>query len=318
MNLRKEAISMNKKARKLWYLIAICAIVLFTLILVACVLDLGEKLRNINKYVEYAFYVVVVLIVFFGIINPIRIIVNSPSFSSEVVDNQSRKQRKTYRLVAKNIVKNNDLSEEHKKLLLNYKNYDELQLNLQIVFEKAIRPQLNDIMIRKAKTVLISTAICQNARVDMITVFTVDINMVKELVVRCGFRPNMVNLSKLLTKIFTTALIAEGLQSISMDDILPQSATNALKELPFVKPIISSITQGLANALLTLRIGCVARRYLFKDGACITKEHIRRQAFKDAMLLYPQVVAGTLTFVPKKIVNFFTKKKDDTKLIEEK
>jgi cytochrome c biogenesis protein CcdA len=87
---------MNKKARKLWYLIAICAIVLFTLILVACVLDLGEKLRNINKYVEYAFYVVVVLIVFFGIINPIRIIVNSPSFSSEVVDNQSRKQRKTY------------------------------------------------------------------------------------------------------------------------------------------------------------------------------------------------------------------------------
>jgi uncharacterized membrane protein YcjF (UPF0283 family) len=318
MNLRKEAISMNKKARKLWYLIAICAIVLFTLILVACVLDLGEKLRNINKYVEYAFYVVVVLIVFFGIINPIRIIVNSPSFSSEVVDNQSRKQRKTYRLVAKNIVKNNDLSEEHKKLLLNYKNYDELQLNLQIVFEKAIRPQLNDIMIRKAKTVLISTAICQNARVDMITVFTVDINMVKELVVRCGFRPNMVNLSKLLTKIFTTALIAEGLQSISMDDILPQSATNALKELPFVKPIISSITQGLANALLTLRIGCVARRYLFKDGACITKEDIRRQAFKDAMLLYPQVVAGTLTFVPKKIVNFFTKKKDDTKLIEEK
>lgn len=309
---------MNKKARKLWYLIAICAIVLFTLILVACVLDLGEKLRNINKYVEYAFYVVVVLIVFFGIINPIRIIVNSPSFSSEVVDNQSRKQRKTYRLVAKNIVKNNDLSEEHKKLLLNYKNYDELQLNLQIVFEKAIRPQLNDIMIRKAKTVLISTAICQNARVDMITVFTVDINMVKELVVRCGFRPNMVNLSKLLTKIFTTALIAEGLQSISMDDILPQSATNALKELPFVKPIISSITQGLANALLTLRIGCVARRYLFKDGACITKEDIRRQAFKDAMLLYPQVVAGTLTFVPKKIVNFFTKKKEDTKLIEEK
>ena len=309
---------MNKKARKLWYLIAICAIVLFTLILVACVLDLGEKLRNINKYVEYTFYAIVVLIVFFGIINPIRIIVNSPSFSSEVVDNQSRKQRKTYRLVAKNIAKNNDLSEEHKKLLLNYKNYDELQLNLQIVFEKAIRPQLNDIMIRKAKTVLISTAICQNARVDMITVFTVDINMVKELVVRCGFRPNMVNLSKLLTKIFTTALIAEGLQSISMDDILPQSATNALKDLPFVKPIISSITQGLANALLTLRIGCVARRYLFKDGACITKEDIRRQAFKDAMLLYPQVVAGTLTFVPKKIVNFFTKKKENTKLIEEK
>ena len=310
MNLRKEVISMNKKAKKLWYLVAIAVLILFTLILVACVLDLGEKLRNINKYVEIAFYVLVLVLVFFGIINPIRIIVKSPSFSSEVSDN-NRKQRKTYRLVAKNIVKNNQLSEENANLLLKYKSYDELKLNLQVVFEKEVRPQLNNIMIKNAKTVLISTALCQNARVDMITVFTVDINMVKELVVKCGFRPNMVNLSKLLTKIFTTALIAEGLQSISMDDILPQSATNALKEVPFVKPIVSSLTQGLANALLTLRIGCVARRYLFKDGACITKEDIRRQAFKDAMMLYPQVIAGTLTFVPKKIVNFFTKKKDE-------
>ncbi len=313
---------MNKKAKKLWILISICVLVLFALILVACVLDLGEKIRKINVYLEYAFYVLVVLLVFFGIINPIRIIVCSPSFDSEICDNKSRKQRKTYRLVARNIAKSNNLSEENQTLLLKYKSYDELQLNLQIVFEKEVRPELNKIMIRHAKTVLISTALCQNARVDMITVFSVDINMVKDLVVKCGFRPNMTNLSKLLVKIFSTALIAEGLQSISMDDILPASVNNTLKEIPLIKPVVSSLTQGLANALLTLRIGCVARRYLFKDGSSITKEDIRKNAFKDALVLYPQVIAGTLTFMPKKIVSFFAngfkkkEKTDDLKLIE--
>lgn len=313
---------MNKKAKKLWILVSICVLVLFALILVACVLDLGEKIRRINVYLEYVFYVLVVLLVFFGIINPIRIIVSSPSFDSEICDNKSRKQRKTYRLVARNIAKSNDLSEENKTLLLKYNSYDELQLNLQIVFEKEVRPELNKIMIRHAKTVLISTALCQNARVDMITVFSVDINMVKDLVVKCGFRPNMTNLSKLLVKIFSTALIAEGLQSISLDDILPGSVNNTLKEIPLIKPVVSSLTQGLANALLTLRIGCVARRYLFKDGSSITKEDIRRNAFKDALILYPQVIAGTLTFMPKKIVSFFAngfkkkEKNEDLKLIE--
>lgn len=313
---------MNKKAKKLWILVAICVLVLFALILVACVLDLGEKIRKINVYLEYAFYVLVVALVFFGIVNPIRIIVSSPSFDSEISDNKSKKQRKTYRLVARNIAKSNDLSEENQNLLLRYNSYDELQLNLQIVFEKEVRPELNKIMIRHAKTVLISTALCQNARVDMITVFSVDINMVKDLVVKCGFRPNMTNLSKLLVKIFSTALIAEGLQSISLDDILPASVNNTLKEIPLVKPVVSSLTQGLANALLTLRIGCVARRYLFKDGSCITKEDIRKNAFKDALILYPQVIAGTLTFMPKKIVSFFAngfkkkEKNEDLKLIE--
>ncbi|MCR5787188.1 MAG: YcjF family protein [Acholeplasmatales bacterium] len=306
---------MNKKAKHLWYLTAIACLILFVIILVACVLDIGEKLRNIDKWVEYGFYVLVVLLVFFGIINPIRIIVTSPSFDAEISDNSSRKNRKTYRLVARNIAKNNVLTDEEKNMLTSYKSYDELQLNLQIIFEQKIRPELNKIMIQKAKTVLISTAICQNARVDMITVFSVDINMVKDLVVKCGFRPNMKNLSKLLVKIFGTALIAEGLQNLTMEDILPQSTNNALKEIPFIKPVMSSVTQGLANALLTLRIGCVARRYLFKDGTCITREDIRRNAFKDALLLYPQVLVGTLAFIPKKIVHLFTPKpKDDNEV----
>ena len=96
-----------------------------------------------------------------------------------------------------------------------------------------------------------------------------------------------------------------------LEDILPNSSLQAISEIPLIKPLLSSVIQGVANALLTIRIGCVTRRYLFSDGTVITKEEIRKQALKEAAKLLPLVVADTLTFFPKKIIKFFTKKKND-------
>lgn len=137
--------------------------------------------------------------------------------------------------------------------------------------------------------------------------------MIKDLVTECGFRPNMTNLSKLTINVFSTALIAEGLESISIDDILPNSVNNALGQIPFIKPVMASVTQGIANALLTIRIGCVTRKYLFRDGNIITKEDIRKSAFKDSLILLPMVLYGTLTFIPKKIVHMFGSKNKENK-----
>ena len=77
--------------------------------------------------------------------------------------------------------------------------------------------------------------------------------------------------------------------------------------------------QGVANALLTIRVGVVTRKYLFKDGSVITREDIRSQAWKESLKLIPELVADTFTFVPKRVVNFFSKDKkqnDDVKQIE--
>ena len=278
------------------------------------VLNIGERLRKIHISVEIAFYVLVFLIVFLVIINPIRIILTSPSFEiCTTLDPDSHKVRSVYRAVARNMAKNQNVDEEHRLLLTKYKNYDELQMNMTVVFHDCIKKNLNNIIIKKAKTVLISTAICQNARMDMITVFSVNLNMIKDLVTECGFRPNMTNLSKLTINVFSTALIAEGLESISIDDILPNSVNNALGQIPFIKPVMASVTQGIANALLTIRIGCVTRKYLFKDGNIITKEDIRKSAFKDSLILLPMVLYGTLTFIPKKIVHMFGSKNKENK-----
>lgn len=304
----------KSKTKIFWISIAIGCLIVFTLMLLSSVINIGERLRKLHVSVEIAFYVLVFLIVFLVIINPIRIILTSPSFEiCTTLDPDSHKVRSVYRAVARNMAKNQNVDEEHRLLLTKYKNYDELQMNMTVVFHDCIKKNLNNIIIKKAKTVLISTAICQNARMDMITVFSVNLNMIKNLVTECGFRPNMTNLSKLTINVFSTALIAEGLESISIDDILPNSVNNALGQIPFIKPVMASVTQGIANALLTIRIGCVTRKYLFRDGNIITKEDIRKSAFKDSLILLPMVLYGTLTFIPKKIVHMFGSKNKKNK-----
>lgn len=304
----------KSKTKIFWISIAIGCLIVFTLMLLSSVINIGERLRKIHVSVEIAFYVLVFLILFLVIINPIRIILTSPSFEiCTTLDPDSHKVRSVYRAVARNMAKNQNVDEEHRLLLTKYKNYDELQMNMTVVFHDCIKKNLNNIIIKKAKTVLISTAICQNARMDMITVFSVNLNMIKDLVTECGFRPNMTNLSKLTINVFSTALIAEGLESISIDDILPNSVNNALGQIPFIKPVMASVTQGIANALLTIRIGCVTRKYLFRDGNIITKDDIRKSAFKDSLILLPMVLYGTLTFIPKKIVHMFGSKNKENK-----
>lgn len=300
------------RGKYLYYLIAIGCLILFLLILLSSIIDLGEKLRRISIYLEIGFYVLVVLLIYFVIINPILIIVRSPSLSIvTTMDKRDSRAIAIYKKVAKNIAKNNELPQEQALLLTNYKKNEELLFNLNYVFDKTVKKQLNSIILSNAKVVMISTAICQNARVDMLTVFAINLKMIKQLVQKCGFRPSMKNLSKLTINVFSTALIAEGLENLNLDDIVPKSAMNVIGDIPMLGKVLESITQGAANALLTIRIGCVCRRFLFSDGSVITQEDIRRQAYKETLKLLPIVMAETVSFFPKRIVKFFSKAKNN-------
>lgn len=303
----------KRKFSPIFYCLGIGSIIIFILMLVSSLITVGDKLSKINKvgiYLEIGFYIVCALLVYFLFINPIRIILFSPSLNiiTTLDDTEKKKYNHLYKKVAKNIIKNNDLDEENKKLLTCYHNIDELKINLQVVFENSIKKSLNDVIIKNAKIVMISTAISQNEKVDMFTVYAVNLNLIKELVMKCGFRPTMRNISKLSVKVLSTALIAQGLESLSLDDILPNSAISSLSEIPFIKPVLSSVIQGATNALLTLRIGVVTRKYLFKDGEVVTNESIRKSAWKESAKLIPLLISDSFTFIPKKVINLFKNK----------
>ena len=305
------------RAKYLWYTVAIGVLIIFALIILSSILNIGERLRNISIFLEIGFYALVVLVILLAIVRPIVIIVKSPSLSIITTTDKHTKQAfSIYKKVAKNIIKNNELPSDEVLMLTNYRKNEELLVNLNYVFEKSIRKQINGIIIKKAKVIMISTAICQSARFDMATTFAVNLNMIKDIVERCGFRPSMKNLSKLTVNVFATALIAEGLDNLTINDVMPKTAVNAIAEIPMLGKVIDGIMDGVANALLTIRIGCVTRRYLYSDGNVVTREDIRKNAYKEAVIILPMVLAEAVSFFPKKLLKFFTKKDNGNEVIE--
>lgn len=298
------------KTKYLWYAVALGVITLFLLMLLSSVLGVGERLRNISKYLEYGFYGLVVILVYVLILRPVHIILFSPSFSIETtLDGPSRKNYRVYQKVTTRLLEQDHIPEEVKaELRAVRKDYEQLNLVLNTVFNKHIKKEMNKIIRKNAKTVLVSTAISQNGRLDLYTVVVVNLKMIKELVYMAGFRPNMKNLSKLTINVFTTALIAEGLENMDLNDMLPNNVASWIGEIPLLKPIMSSFIQGVSNALLTLRIGIVTRKYLFSDAKEITKAEIRRGALLEAAGMLPSVVGSALAMFPKKIYNLFKKK----------
>lgn len=306
---------MNKKTKYIWYLVASGFVILFLLILTSSIIDIGERLRSIGsvgKYIEWSFYVISILLIWFLIVNPIRIILTSPSLSiATTLEKDSLKARRIYKNVSKNILSNNlNLTNDEKFALENYSNYNELREALTLCMSGTVKKEIRKIIVRNAKAVMLSTAISQNSKLDMYSVVSLNLKMIKEIVVACGFRPSMKNLSKLTINVISTALVADGLETLNMEDVLPTSTVQSLSEIPLLKPILSSVVSGMANALLTIRIGLVTRGYLFSDSKSVTKNMIRAEAFKDALTILPQVMGEFLAYFPSKVIKLFTKKKD--------
>mgnify|MGYP006956254712 CR=1 FL=1 len=79
----------KNKSRFIWYVIASGCLLLFLLIIISSVLNVGTRLREISSILEYIFYALVVIIFFFAIVNPIIIILKSPSLAWIAVTKKS-------------------------------------------------------------------------------------------------------------------------------------------------------------------------------------------------------------------------------------
>lgn len=296
--------------KKLWYLAGIGAMILILMMVTSSAIQIGNQLTAIHQYAPYVFYAIAVLLAYFLIIRPVMIILFSPSFSiGTTLEKNPRRNYRVFKKVAKRLMDQKDLPEALKnKINESYKDPKLLKDALNNAYNHHVKKQMNKVIREHAKTVMVSTAISQNGRLDFITVILVNVKMIKELVVLCGFRPSYRNLAKLIVNVFATALVAEGLENLNINDILPQSTMSMLGEIPLIKPIMSSVLEGVSNALLTLRIGIVTRKYLFDDAEDLTKDKIRFGALVEAAQHLPMVIADGLFIFPKAIVNLFKPK----------
>jgi hypothetical protein len=294
---------MKQKRQVLWYLVALGFIILFVLMLLSSVLEVGDRLANIHLYVSYAFYVLVFLIVYILLLRPINIIAFKKPLRLHL--DKEALELKDYQKMKSILLDLPYVSDELKTQLKEAKTIETLPTLVDDTMNKVVKKEVMNIIKTHAKTVMISTAISQNGRLDFLTVVVVNIKMISKIVEAIGFRPSYPELAKLIIQVMTTALVAEGLENIDLNDVLPQQTLNSIGEIPFIKPILSSTTQGISNALLTLRMGIVTREFLIPTKKSNVLGQVRKMAFLEAATLTPLVVAEALTIFPKTVFNLF-------------
>ncbi|MDD3958321.1 MAG: DUF697 domain-containing protein [Candidatus Izemoplasmatales bacterium] len=302
---------MKKLGKPFWITVGIGVFFFAVMVILSSVLQLGERLATISPYLAYGFYVVSAILFFILVIRPVCLIIFSPTFSMDSLFSEAENARKNYLMykkVAKNIAKETYLSDvERESIEDSLSDPMQLKQSLSVVFDQTIKKELNKIIIRNAETVFLSTAISQNGRLDSIAVFTINLKLIKELVLKCGFRPSYPALGRLSFNVLTSAIIAETLEDININELFPNKGLNTLAELPFVKTLLGSLIQGIGNALLSLRVGIICRNYLFMNLKGVPRDKIRKLAFAEAIVLLPGVLAESIKRMPSRIRSIFEK-----------
>jgi hypothetical protein len=297
---------MGKK--RFWILIGIGSLIMIFFILLSNVLEVGEKLRNIHEYLEYSFYLLSVVLLYFLIINPIRVIVLAPTFTVDAMLSDEVKKHKVYKDAARVLIKSDSIEEEDKDLLKRtISNQQDLRDSLQTVFNTTIKKNINKAIVSNSKSVLITTALSQNGNLDMLSVLTINLKMIKEIVELSGFRPSYPYLAKLSINVMITSLIAEGIEDVDISEYMPTKISETMTDIPFLKTISSSIIGGIANSMLTCRVGVVTQKYLYNDNKLLNKKEIRRMAYKDSLKMMPQIITEGLAIFPKGVASILAR-----------
>lgn len=301
----KEEKILKKANSRFWKVLAFSCSVLMSVLVVACLIDIFTFVRGFFNDITIGNIVggsvtgffVLLLIIF--VIRPIVVALSTPVFTLDIVDDAdkkkiSRKNFKKLQQVAKNIILTNDnVSEDSKNKISTFiGNRKELNNILKSVYDTEISKDIQKTINSSATKALITTAISQNAKFDAASVIIINIKMIMQICVKCGYHPTYARLSKLIVKVFRNALIAYAVQSLNLEDIIingiDKLAKGALSAIPGVSEISKSITQGASNALLTLRVGIITRKYLYEEyniqAMIENPEEIEAEIVEEAVL----------------------------------
>ena len=161
---------------------------------------------------------------------------------------------------------------------------------------------------RTASTVFLSTALMQNGRLDGLIVLFTQIQMVGRIARIYVQRPSPRELVRLYANVAGTAFVASGLESLELGEMVAPLAVSVVPALKGGIPGLSGISallvrcvsNGAANAFLTLRVGEVARRYCELTSRC-PPELIRKSATAAAVHHLGRIVRENGALVVRKI-----------------
>jgi hypothetical protein len=166
----------------------------------------------------------------------------------------------------------------------------------------------DSVVRRTASTVFLSTALMQNGRLDALILLFTQIQMVTRVARIYVQRPSPRELIRLYINVAGTAFIASGLESLDLGEMVAPLATSVVPALKGGIPglsgisalLVKCVSNGAANAFLTLRVGEVARRYCELTSRT-SPELIRKSATAAAVQHLGRIVREQGALVVRKI-----------------
>src|SRR5882724_11284072 len=168
--------------------------------------------------------------------------------------------------------------------------------------------EADSVVRRTASTVFLSTALMQNGRLDGLIVLFTQIQMVGRVARIYVQRPSPRELGRLYANVAGTAFVASGLESLDLGEMVAPLAVSVVPALKGGIPglsgisalLVKCVSNGAANAFLTLRVGEVARRYCELTSRC-PPELIRKSATAAAVQHLGRIVRENGALVVRKI-----------------
>ena len=168
--------------------------------------------------------------------------------------------------------------------------------------------EADSVVRRIASTVFLSTALMQNGRLDGLIVLFTQIQMVGRIARIYVQRPSPRELVRLYANVGGTAFVASGLESLDLGEMVAPLAVSVVPALKSGIPglsgisalLVKCVSNGAANAFLTLRVGEVARRYCELTSRH-SLEAIRRSATAAAVQHLGRIVRENGALVARKI-----------------
>jgi uncharacterized protein DUF697 len=168
--------------------------------------------------------------------------------------------------------------------------------------------QADSVVRGTASTVFLSTALMQNGRLDGLIVLFIQIQMVGRIARIYVQRPSPRELARLYANVAGTAFVASGLESLDLGEMVAPLAVSVVPALKGGIPglsgisalLVKCVSNGAANAFLTLRVGEVARRYCELTSRC-PPELIRKSATAAAVQHLGRIVRENGALVVRKI-----------------
>jgi Domain of unknown function (DUF697) len=187
----------------------------------------------------------------------------------------------------------------------------QMPLSTREEIENAVRHlsvEADSVVRRTASMVFLSTALMQNGRLDGLIVLFTQIQMVGRIARIYVQRPSPRELARLYANVAGTAFIASGLESLDLGEMVAPLATSMIPAVKGGIPGLSGISallvrcvsNGAANAFLTLRVGEVARRYCELTSRC-SPELIRKSATTAAVHHLGRIVRENVALIGKKL-----------------